>query len=42
LSLRIRDRTVEYLSPEEAHSALAIEKEIERPWQLWKAAASGK
>ena len=33
---------VEYLSPEEAHAALAIEKEIERPWRLWKAAARGK
>jgi len=30
---------VEYLSPEEAETALAIEKEIERPWQFWKAAA---
>ncbi|HEV2675041.1 MAG TPA: class II aldolase/adducin family protein [Aliidongia sp.] len=30
---------VEYLSLEEANAALAIEKEIERPWQFWKAAA---
>ncbi|HWK45218.1 MAG TPA: class II aldolase/adducin family protein [Stellaceae bacterium] len=30
---------VEYLTPEEAETALAIEKEIERPWQFWKAAA---
>jgi ribulose-5-phosphate 4-epimerase/fuculose-1-phosphate aldolase len=30
---------VEYLTPEEANAALAIEKEIDRPWQFWKAAA---
>ncbi len=42
VSEALRLGPVEYLSPEEAHTALAIEKEIERPWQLWKAAASGK
>ena len=42
VSEALRLGPVEYLSPEEAHAALAIEKEIERPWQLWKAAASGK
>jgi hypothetical protein len=30
---------VEYLTPGEADAALAIEKEIDRPWQFWKAAA---
>jgi ribulose-5-phosphate 4-epimerase/fuculose-1-phosphate aldolase len=42
VSEALRLGPVEYLSPEEAHTALAIEKEIERPWQLWKAAVSGK
>jgi len=30
---------VTYLTPDEAQAALSIENEIERPWQLWKAAA---
>jgi ribulose-5-phosphate 4-epimerase/fuculose-1-phosphate aldolase len=42
VSEALRLGPVEYLSPEEAHAALAIEKEIERPWRLWKAAARGK
>ena len=35
----LRIGSVEYLSLEEAQAALAIEEQIERPWQLWKAAA---
>jgi HCOMODA/2-hydroxy-3-carboxy-muconic semialdehyde decarboxylase len=35
----LRIGSVEYLSLEEAHAALAIEEQVERPWQLWKAAA---
>ena len=35
----VRLGPVEYLTPEEADAALAIEKEIERPWQLWKETA---
>jgi ribulose-5-phosphate 4-epimerase/fuculose-1-phosphate aldolase len=36
----LRIGSVEYLSPEEASAAaLTIEAQIERPWQLWKAAA---
>lgn len=31
---------VEYLSAKEADAALAIEEQVERPWQLWKAAAA--
>jgi len=42
LAAALRIGSVEYLSPEEAHSALAIEAQIERPWQLWKAAARGR
>jgi ribulose-5-phosphate 4-epimerase/fuculose-1-phosphate aldolase len=34
----LRIGPVEYLSHEEARAALAIEEQIERPWQLWKAA----
>ena len=29
---------VEYLTREEAETALAIEKEVTRPWELWKSA----
>jgi ribulose-5-phosphate 4-epimerase/fuculose-1-phosphate aldolase len=36
----LRIGPVEYLSAEEADAALAIEKEIERPWQFWKAAVN--
>jgi len=39
VSAALRLGPVEYLSIEEANAALAIEKEIERPWQFWKAAA---
>jgi HCOMODA/2-hydroxy-3-carboxy-muconic semialdehyde decarboxylase len=39
LSEALRLGPVEYLSAEEADAALAIEKEVERPWQFWKAAA---
>ena len=35
----LRIGPVEYLSIEEAHATLVIEEQIERPWQLWKAAA---
>jgi ribulose-5-phosphate 4-epimerase/fuculose-1-phosphate aldolase len=35
----LRIGSVEYLSVQEAHAALAIEEQIERPWQLWRAAA---
>lgn len=33
---------VEYLSEAEARAATAIEKEIERPWQFWKAEAKSR
>jgi ribulose-5-phosphate 4-epimerase/fuculose-1-phosphate aldolase len=35
----LRLGSVEYLTADEAKAALSIEKEIERPWQAWKAAA---
>jgi HCOMODA/2-hydroxy-3-carboxy-muconic semialdehyde decarboxylase len=31
---------VEFLSPEEADAALAVEKEVERPWNFWKQAVT--
>lgn len=41
LSSALRIGPIEYLSVEEAHAALAIEAEIERPWQFWKSEARG-
>jgi ribulose-5-phosphate 4-epimerase/fuculose-1-phosphate aldolase len=35
----LRLGSVTYMTADEAQAALAIEKEIERPWQFWKAAA---
>ena len=35
----LRIGPVEYLSPEEARATLVAESQIERPWQLWRAAA---
>jgi HCOMODA/2-hydroxy-3-carboxy-muconic semialdehyde decarboxylase len=32
---------VEFLSPEEAEAALAVEKEVERPWNFWKQGVGG-